>query len=300
MGIKVGKLDYSDYKVENISKDRANFSKLVLEKKHKIAVENMVLAFSFVEFLTDRVRETKGTEEVTDTLLADYFNVSLVLSGLILTTILEDSDLEVDFQSDVDVMAQSSTIDIAEFPANLVDSVCNLSKMFPNIKVKRVDDDSVLCTYSFCEEIPDDLELISSRIRHFRKVVLDEVNYLNYILGSYFNNKNDRNIAKTNLNFFTATGFRDIMESLVEEILAGTDNEVVFYKTEEDISLDLSKLTDTFNSFDGFKAEWKGTKLIVRFLESDDDTSSTVVRESLSMVTLCEDIKGTFLRLIGE
>lgn len=304
MDVKVEELDYSDYKVENISKDRANFSKLVLEKKHKIAVENMVLAFSFVEFLADWVKEIKGTEAVTDVLLADYFNISIVLSGLMLMTILEGADMETG--------EYSTEVSISEFPPQLVDSVCTLSQSLPYIEVKRVDDESVLCTYVKCYDIPEDLDVISSRIRHFKDVIVDEFDYLKYILGTYFNNKKDMHIAEVNFIFFTSSGFGLIMESLVRDILSGIGNEVEFTRTKDDSSHNLNKLVDTINSFDGFRAEWKGADLVVRFLESDDDdlvvrflesdddTSSTVLKESLSMATLCEDIKGTFLKLIGE
>lgn len=276
------------FKLENISKDRDNFHKLVLEKKHEIDVEKMVLAFCISEYLLKDVKREYGKKALTDEVLFQYFRVSVVLSNLLLITVTDEEDFV--------------SINTSFFPPACVDIACVFGNALPFFSATKISDSDVICNYRSDVSVPRALKSINNRVKSLQGTTTKSLSSLLSTFFGYFTKCYEEG-SSFNLMYAHLAGCSLILEDLMRRTITGQEREASQYI----ITRERDLVSSIFNSFDCFSTDAvpndgnaSETLLTVKFTWVDVDAEKRVIKEALDKSPLNKGAKEAYARLLEK
>lgn len=270
------------FKLENISKDRDNFHKLVLEKKHEIDVEKMVLAFCISEYLLKDVKKEYGKKALTDEILFQYFRVSAVLSNLLLITVTDEEDFV--------------SINTSFFPPACVDIACVFGNALPFFSATKISDSDVICNYRSDVSVPRALKPINNRVKSLQGTTTKSLSSLLSTFFGYFTKCYDEG-SPFNLMYVHLSGCASILEDLMMRTITGQVRET----TRQSMDVDRDLAISVFNSFDCFTTRYNPDSefpLTITFDCVDEEAEKRVVKEALDKSPLSKSMKESYTRLL--
>lgn len=292
------------YNVELLGDARQEFIKLVEKRYYDLCVKKAVLSLSILQYMCDRVEKERGAEFITSDVVAVYFNAGTMLSDLIsLTDSAEDED-------EGGEGTGTATIDVTDFPSQLVDLACSLSDELPYFNMVKTDGEDgevdVLCFFREDDtDIPEELKTIGMLIQSLREAVDRYSSGLHMTLGNYFADIQGTQVEQMNsFQFFSETGLGYLIAFLNNSLMTGGGNECAFSRDKKDAA-DVEDLVRVVNSFDGYTArvedheEEPGKILLTLTVDVDESTDDVdkVLDEALSQVNLSEKVESALTEL---